>query len=160
MLAGSAALVISCAGSSSTRYGDRIDVSSYPQHVRAAYSVFAVRCSRCHTLARPLNAKIRDPEHWVRYVTRMRRNPGSGINQKDADTILQFLLYYTQQLVAEQDAQSGTDQPQPSLSRSPLQAGEAEPSEAESGAVALPRTYQPQAPLAQPVTEPGDRRNP
>jgi hypothetical protein len=85
----------SCAGTSSTRHGDRIDVSTYPPQIQAAYRVFAVRCSRCHTLARPLNAQIDDPDHWVRYVTRMRRNPTSGINRKDAEIILQFLLFYT-----------------------------------------------------------------
>ena len=40
-----------------------------------------VRCSRCHTLARPLNAHITDPQHWIRYVARMRRQPGSGIDR-------------------------------------------------------------------------------
>lgn len=76
------------------RRGDRVDVSSYPEEIRDAYRVFAFRCSRCHTLARPLNARIDDPEHWVRYVRRMRRQPGSGIDSSNADTILKFLLYY------------------------------------------------------------------
>jgi hypothetical protein len=102
-----AGLFLSCAGTSSVRYGDRIDVSGYPKDVQDAYRVFAVRCSRCHTLARPLNARIRDSEHWVRYVTRMRRNPSSGINAKDAEIILRFLLYYTQQLAAEEAAADG-----------------------------------------------------
>jgi hypothetical protein len=89
--------LLACAGTSKTRHGDRIDVSKYPPQIQAAYRVFAVRCSRCHTLARPLNANIDDPQHWVRYVTRMRRNPTSGINPKDAEIILQFLLFYTQE---------------------------------------------------------------
>jgi hypothetical protein len=95
------AIVLGCAGSSSVRYGDQVDVSKYPADIQSAYRVFAVRCSRCHTLARPLNARITDSEHWVRYVTRMRRNPSSGINPKDADIILSFLLYYTRELQAE-----------------------------------------------------------
>ena len=86
---------LACFGTTRTRHGDRVDVSSYPPEIRAAYPVFALRCSRCHTLARPLNAQIREPEHWVRYVTRMRRTPGSGINPRDAALILRFLLYYT-----------------------------------------------------------------
>lgn len=97
LLATAAALAISCAGSSSLRYGDSVDVASYPPDIQAAYRVFAVRCSRCHTLSRPLNARISDPEHWVRYVTRMRRNQSSGINPKEAEIILSFLLYYTKQ---------------------------------------------------------------
>ncbi|HKP59968.1 MAG TPA: hypothetical protein VJV78_24760 [Polyangiales bacterium] len=111
MLLALAGLFLSCAGTSSVRYGDRIDVSGYPKDVQDAYKVFAVRCSRCHTLARPLNARIRDPEHWVRYVTRMRRNPSSGINTKDAEIILRFLLYYTEQLAAEEDADSNSHTP-------------------------------------------------
>lgn len=102
-----AGFVAGCSGMSSVRSGDHIDVSGYPKDIQDAYQVFAVRCSRCHTLARPLNAHIRDPEHWVRYVTRMRRNPTSGINPKDAETILKFLLYYTEQVAAEEDAESG-----------------------------------------------------
>jgi hypothetical protein len=103
MFAALAVLLPSCAGTSSVRHGDRIDVSKYPNDIQEAYKVFAVRCSRCHTLARPLNARIRDPEHWVRYVTRMRRNQSSGINAKDADIILKFLLYYTERMAAEED---------------------------------------------------------
>ena len=86
---------IGCFGTTRTRHGDRVDVSGYPPEIRSAYRVFALRCSRCHTLARPLNAHISDEQHWVRYVTRMRRTPGSGINRHDADVILKFLLFYT-----------------------------------------------------------------
>ena len=82
------------------------DVSRYPEDVQAAYKVFAVRCSRCHTLARPLNARIRDPQHWVRYVQRMRLNSASGINAKNGEIILHFLLYYMQQREAERRAKN------------------------------------------------------
>jgi hypothetical protein len=81
-------------GTHENRRGDRVDVSSYPQEIRDAYKVFAFRCSRCHALARPLNARIEEPEHWVRYVRRMRRQPGSGIDAQNGEVILQFLLYY------------------------------------------------------------------
>lgn len=111
-----AALATSCAGTSSVRSGDSIDVSKYPQDIQSAYQVFAVRCSRCHTLARPLNARIEDPEHWVRYVTRMRRNQSSGINAKDAEIILRFLLYYTKQVAAEGE---GSSPPPPTVVASP-----------------------------------------
>lgn len=89
-----ALLALGCANAHEHRRGDRVDVSSYPPDIQAAYKVFAVRCSRCHTLARPLNARISDPQHWIRYVARMRRQPGSGINHGNADVILKFLLYY------------------------------------------------------------------
>jgi hypothetical protein len=76
------------------RRGDSVDVSKYPPEIQESYRVFAVRCSRCHTLARPLNARIADPQHWVRYVNRMRLQPGSGIDAANAKIILRFLLYY------------------------------------------------------------------
>jgi hypothetical protein len=85
---------LACADSHETRRGDRVDVSHYPKEIQEAYQVFALRCSRCHTLARPLNARIEDPQHWIRYVTRMRRQPGSGINADNAQLILRFLLFY------------------------------------------------------------------
>jgi hypothetical protein len=84
---------LGCAGNEARR-GDRVDVSGYPEEIRDAYRVFEFRCSRCHTLARPLNARIDDPQHWVRYVRRMRRQSGSGIDEKNGETILKFLLYY------------------------------------------------------------------
>ena len=97
----------SCGGSTHiVRRGDTLDVSKYPEDVQAAYKVFAVRCSRCHTLARPLNARINDPQHWVRYVQRMRLNPASGINAKNGETILRFLLYYMHQRELERRAKN------------------------------------------------------
>jgi hypothetical protein len=86
---------LGCFGTTRTRHGDRVDVSGYPPEIRSAYRVFSVRCSRCHTLARPLNAGIRNEQHWVRYVARMRRTPGSGINERDGKVILKFLLFYS-----------------------------------------------------------------
>jgi hypothetical protein len=77
-----------------SRRGETVDVSKYPPEIQEAYEVFAVRCSRCHTLARPLGARISDPQHWIRYVNRMRLQPGSGIDAENAKIILRFLLYY------------------------------------------------------------------
>ena len=98
-----------CAGASKVRHGDSIDVSNYPKDIQDAYAVFAVRCSRCHTLARPLNARIHDAQHWQRYVTRMRRNPSSGINATNADIILRFLLYYMHE---RDSAEQGAAEPE------------------------------------------------
>jgi hypothetical protein len=88
-----ALLSTGCAAHESRR-GDSVDISSYPPEIRESYRVFAQRCSRCHTLARPLNARINDAQHWVRYVNRMRLQPGSGIDADSAKVILRFLLYY------------------------------------------------------------------
>jgi hypothetical protein len=86
-------LLLSCV-SNEARRGDRLDVTGYPEDIKDAYRVFAFRCSRCHTLARPLNARIDDEEHWVQYVRRMRRQSGSGIDAQNGEVILKFLLYY------------------------------------------------------------------
>ena len=110
------AIAYGCAGANKFRHGDSLDVSSYPSDIQVAYKVFAVRCSRCHTLARPLNARIDDPQHWVRYVARMRLNPTSGINAKDAQTILRFLLFYmhqTQQQRGEAEPPNPPSEPPP-----------------------------------------------
>ena len=78
-------------------------VAKYPPEIREAYDLFAVRCSRCHTLSRPLNAGIYDHEHWENYVARMRRQSGSGISPKDAEKILVFLRFYADQKAADRD---------------------------------------------------------
>jgi hypothetical protein len=79
----------------SVRHSDGLEPSSLPAELRADYAVFAQRCSKCHTLARPLNSGISDDSYWVRYVAKMRRQPASGITQEDAAPILRFLHYYS-----------------------------------------------------------------
>jgi hypothetical protein len=65
-----------------------------PPEVRASYDVFARRCSKCHSLARPLDSGIDDDAYWAMYVDRMRRQPASGISIADRAPILAFLHYY------------------------------------------------------------------
>lgn len=156
LVAALAALIPSCAGTSSVRYGDRIDVSKYPKDIQSAYTVFAVRCSRCHTLARPLNARIRDPEHWVRYVTRMRRNPSSGINAKDAEIVLKFLLYYTKQLEAEEEG-AKSPPPTPTVVASPPPA--LDPTAPKLAAPSSDGPAVLEGPMTEPAREPIDGGN-
>lgn len=96
-------ITASCAAINSGRRGgwSEAEVETLPPEVRASYSIFAARCSRCHTLSRPLGAGIADPEHWERYVARMRRMPGAGISGPDAEQILVFLIHHARG-VAEQ----------------------------------------------------------
>lgn len=70
-----------------------IDVSAYPEQMQENYEVFASRCSKCHTLARPINSDYALEEEWSRYVKRMMRKPGSGIAPKEAKQIFEFLAY-------------------------------------------------------------------
>lgn len=75
---------------------DRIDVSKYPKEMQEAYKVFASKCSKCHTLSRPINSPYVMPEEWERYIKMMMRKPGSGIDPKSAKTIYEFLKYDSQ----------------------------------------------------------------
>jgi hypothetical protein len=72
-----------------------IDVAAYPPEQRQSYALFAQKCSKCHTLARPINSTLRGDE-WNAYVQRMSKKPGSGISPKDAETILGFLMFDSQ----------------------------------------------------------------
>lgn len=84
-----------------------------PENVRADYALFANRCSKCHSLARPLTSNITDDEQWVLYVNRMRRQPGSGISRTDQDGILRFLKYYAAELRRTQAEKNGGGAPAP-----------------------------------------------
>ena len=77
---------------------ESLDPTAMPENVRADYALFARKCSKCHTLARPLNANITDDDEWVMYVNRMRRQPSSGISPEDQEGVLRFLRYYAADL--------------------------------------------------------------
>ena len=42
---------------------DKIDVSGYPPEVQKAYKLFTTKCSKCHTIARPINT-IMTRDEW------------------------------------------------------------------------------------------------
>jgi cytochrome c5 len=70
-----------------------IDVSKYPADTQAAYKVFVARCSKCHTIARPINCEFVLDDEWERYVKRMMRKPGSDVSPADGKQIFEFLSY-------------------------------------------------------------------
>jgi len=72
-----------------------LDAATLPEEVRVDYALFADRCSKCHSLARPLTSGIDEDAYWVDYVARMRRQPGSGITAQDTVGILRFLHYFS-----------------------------------------------------------------
>ncbi len=74
---------------------ENLDAAHLPAEQQANYALFADRCSRCHSLARPLNAGIRAEAEWRNYVRRMRRQPSSGIGPQDEEPIVRFLLWYS-----------------------------------------------------------------
>src|ERR1035441_7766811 len=71
---------------------DKINGSSYPAEQQKGYKVFAEKCSKCHTIARPINTTMTQPE-WSRYVKRMMHKPNSGIGDSQGKTIYEFLAY-------------------------------------------------------------------
>ncbi|MBI3071772.1 MAG: hypothetical protein HYY84_06540 [Deltaproteobacteria bacterium] len=72
---------------------DSIDVKGYPAKIRSMYKTFASKCSRCHTLARPINTDM-SAGAWMRYVKRMMNKPDSGISPKLGKQIYQFLKFH------------------------------------------------------------------
>lgn len=73
-----------------------IDVAKYPAELQANYKVFTAKCTKCHTLARPINTSFVLPAEWERYIKRMMRKPGSGISSADGKKIFEFLKYDSQ----------------------------------------------------------------
>jgi hypothetical protein len=78
-----------------------LDPATLPESIRADYAVFAQRCSKCHSLARPLTSGIDDDEYWAMYVARMRRQPASGISLEDTVVVLRFLHYFSEDVKAK-----------------------------------------------------------
>ena len=108
-------------GSCATSGREGLDIAQLPEVVRPDYQLFARRCSKCHSLARPLNSGISDENYWSLYVARMRRQPGSGISQEDAGPILRFLHYYSlEQLRKNEKAVPPPVTSGSTLSRAPL----------------------------------------
>ncbi len=74
-----------------------IDVSGYPAEQKKNYDMYSAKCSKCHPLARSVNARF-TPQEWKRYMKRMIRRPNSGINEEQAARIYEFLKHYSTQL--------------------------------------------------------------
>lgn len=71
---------------------DVIDVSKYPPESQKTYGLFRTKCSKCHTIARPINTTMARAE-WERYVKRMMHKPNSGISGGEGKRIFEFVVY-------------------------------------------------------------------
>jgi mono/diheme cytochrome c family protein len=71
---------------------DKVDVSGYPAETQKGYKLFTGKCSKCHTIARPINTLMTRDE-WSRYVKRMMHKPNSGISDAQGKEIFDFLAY-------------------------------------------------------------------
>ncbi len=107
LIAPAAAVALALVTASACHRGEGLDTSKMPETTRADYDVFAHKCSKCHSLARPLSANITDDEQWVLYVNRMRRQPASGITYTDQEAILRFLRFYAADLRRIQAEKNG-----------------------------------------------------
>lgn len=76
---------------------DQIDVSRYPAAQQKNYAVYAAKCSKCHPLARSVNARFSATD-WKRYMKRMIRRPNAGISEEQAALVYEFLVYHSAQL--------------------------------------------------------------
>jgi hypothetical protein len=94
--------VLSC-GSPANQGTVYIDTSRIPPELHDDYASFAVNCSKCHSLSRPLNASVTEPHHWNLYVARMMRTAGSAISPREVPAILRFLHWYTLNYRAQGD---------------------------------------------------------
>jgi len=72
---------------------DSVDVSAYPADIKEAYATFSSKCSKCHTLARPINTDM-TADSWKMYVKRMSNKPDSAISPDQGKTIYKFLKFY------------------------------------------------------------------
>jgi hypothetical protein len=71
---------------------NKIDVNAYPAQQQAGYKLFASKCSKCHTLARPINTSM-TRDQWDRSVKRMMHMPNSGISASQGEQTVNFLAY-------------------------------------------------------------------
>ena len=83
---------------------DKVEVSAYPANIQAAYKVFASKCSKCHTLARPINTNMK-ADGWKMYVKRMANKPDSGISPAQAKQVYSFLKFYQAEKDKKKSAQ-------------------------------------------------------
>jgi hypothetical protein len=94
-IAAVALLAGAACGASVFQRGEGLDPSVIPPEEQADYALFAQRCSKCHSLARPLESGITEDSFWRAYVEKMRRQPGSGITPEDTIPILRFLHWFS-----------------------------------------------------------------
>ena len=108
-------------------HGDDPLASFATTSAAADYTLFTIRCSKCHSLSRPLNSGIDSDDYWRLYVAKMRRQPGSGISEDDAVAILRFLHVYSleqrrrkaEKLGLEPPAEVPSSEPSPQRPPSP-----------------------------------------
>jgi hypothetical protein len=108
LVVGIASVAPGCSGGRASE----LEAETLPSSAGADYALFALRCSKCHSLSRPLNSGIDRDDYWRLYVERMRRQPASGISEEDAVAILRFLHLYAMDQRRRKEQKLGIDPPQ------------------------------------------------
>ena len=73
-----------------------VDVSAYPAARKNDYVVYTRVCSRCHSLARSINAPYVNQAWWEFYIARMRVRAhfhGDPLTKEEIQSVLDFLEY-------------------------------------------------------------------
>lgn len=104
---GSIVLLLALVGCSASR-SEPTYVTSVPTELKPSYELFAKRCSKCHSLSRPLDSGIEDDAYWAIYVRRMRLQPGSGISAQEEVAILEYLKFYARERRERRERGSGS----------------------------------------------------
>jgi hypothetical protein len=151
-------LVASACPSAGTHARTTVAVDNIPADVQADYESFATNCSKCHALARALNAPVTDVKHWDLYVARMMRTAGSAISPQESPAILRFLYWYTREQNkkdgrAAEDMGSAAPEPVSSEAAAPVAPVEASPAAVEAMPEASP--YPAQSAQAAPEVSSG-----
>jgi hypothetical protein len=69
-----------------------VDPAEVPAELKENFEVFRVRCSKCHPLSKPYNVRLPAAD-WAKYVAKMKRRQGSGINDENGAKIVEFLKW-------------------------------------------------------------------
>ncbi|MDX6767969.1 MAG: hypothetical protein SF051_00440 [Elusimicrobiota bacterium] len=76
---------------------ESIDVSAYPESIRAHYPAFVRACGECHTLARSVNTPPQSRTYWRFHLARMslhsRMRHAGPLSKEDREAVLDFLEY-------------------------------------------------------------------
>lgn len=70
----------------------QIDASGFPPEIHKDYKTFKVKCGECHTLDTSLKPSLSSTQ-WTVVVKQMQAMASSHLNDKDAQSVLEFLNY-------------------------------------------------------------------
>jgi mono/diheme cytochrome c family protein len=70
----------------------QVDTSGYPPEIRKSYNTFKTKCAECHTLDTSLKPSLSSAQ-WTVVVKQMQAMASSHLNDKEAQSVLEFLNY-------------------------------------------------------------------